>query len=147
NIDMNNIESVQVLKDPVDAASYGPYAVNGVIVLRTKQAQQKTRINVDSYIGLAQRPYVTTINGAYENAFRRQFYDRYTATGVYSPDDVYPHYLSASLNTDYYGASDWTDSYYRNALNHSISADIAGGIKSPNFRFSAGKLSTPGIAD
>ncbi len=147
NIDMNNIESVQVLKDPVDVASYGPYAINGVIVLRTKQAQEKTRINVDSYIGLAQRPYVTTINGAYENAFRRQFYDRYTATGVYSPDDVYPLYLSDSLNTDYYGLSDWTDSYYRNGLNHSLTADIAGGIRLANFRFSAGKLSNQGIAD
>lgn len=147
NIDMNNIDYVQVLKDPVDVASYGPMGVNGVIVLRTKRPQQKTRINVDSYIGLAQRPYVTTINGAYENAFRRQFYDRYTSTGVYSPDDVYPLYLSDSLNTDYYGPSDWTDSYYRNGLNHSITADIAGGIPLANFRFSAGKLSNQGIAD
>lgn len=147
NIDMNNIESVQVLKDPVDVASYGPYAVNGVIVLQSKKAQKETRINVDSYIGLAQRPYVTTINGAFENAFRRQFYDRYTATGSYSPDDVYPLYLSDSLNMDYYGPSNWTDSYYRNGLNHSITADIAGGIQLANFRFSAGKLSNQGIAD
>lgn len=147
NIDMNNIESIQVLKDPVDIASYGPMAANGVIVLQTKRATRQTKINVSSYIGLAQRPYVTTINGAYENAFRRQFYDRYTATGVYSPDDVYPLYLSDSLNNDYYGPSNWTDSYYRNGLNHSITADISGGMERANFRFSAGKLSNQGVAD
>src|SRR5690606_14203935 len=105
NIDMNNIDVVQVLKDPVDIASYGPLAVNGVIVLRTKRATQQTKINVNSYVGMAQRPHVTTINGAFENAFRQQFYDRYTATGVYSDDDSYPLYLSDSLNADYYGPS------------------------------------------
>src|SRR5699024_5761206 len=80
-------------------------------------------------------------------AFRQQFYDRYTATGVYSEDDSYPLYLSDSLNADYYGPSNWTDSYYRNGLNHAINADIAGGIQRAKFRFSAGKLSNQGVAD
>jgi len=146
-IDMNNIDYVQVLKDPVDVASYGPLAANGVIVLQTKRATQQTKINVSSYIGMAQRPFVTTVNGAFENAFRQQFYDRYTATGVYSDDDSYPLYLSDSLNADYYGPSNWTDSYYRNGLNHSVTADISGGIQRAKFRFSAGKLSNQGVAD
>src|SRR3546814_3312295 len=84
---MNNIASVAVVKDPAGTAIYGPLAANGVIVITTKQPSSQRKISFNSYIGMAQRPSVTTINGSYENAFRQQFYDRYTATGRYSADD------------------------------------------------------------
>jgi len=147
NIDMNNIASVQVLKDMAGMALYGPLAANGVIVLTTKQVSSKLAIGAHAYFGIAQRPTVTTINGEYENDFRRQFYDLYTATGKYSADDVYPLYLSDSLNFDYYGPSNWTDTYYQNGLQHGITADISGGGDRANFRFSMGNLRQEGIAD
>jgi len=147
NIDLNNIASVQVLKDMSGMAIYGPLAANGVILLTTKRATNKLKIGAHAYVGLAERPRVTTINGEYENAFRRQFYDLYTATGEYSPDDVYPLYLSDSLNTNYYGRSDWTDTYYQNGLQHAITADISGGSDRANFRFSLGNLRNEGIAE
>ncbi|GGG91258.1 SusC/RagA family TonB-linked outer membrane protein [Parapedobacter pyrenivorans] len=147
NIDMNNIESVKVLKDLAGTAVYGPLAANGVIVITTKQPSAERKISFNSYVGMAQRPVVTTINGAYENAFRRQFYDRYTATGRYSADDSYPLYLSDSLNTAYYGPSNWTDNYYRTGLVYSADADIAGGGERANFRFAVGHLQNQGVAD
>src|SRR5690606_8012927 len=97
--------------------------------------------------GLAQRPLVTTINGDYENAFRQQFYDRYTATGRYSADDTYPLYLSDSLNAAYYGPSNWSATYYRNGLVYSADADISGGSDRANFRFAVGHLQNQGVAD
>lgn len=147
NIDMNNIASVQVLKDMAGMALYGPMAANGVILLTTKQVGSKRKISANAYFGFAQRPNVTTINGEYENAFRQQFYDLYTTTGKYSADDVYPLYLSDSLNMDYYGPSNWTDTYYQNGLQHAITADISGGSDRANFRFSLGNLRNEGIAD
>jgi TonB-linked SusC/RagA family outer membrane protein len=146
-IDMNNIESVEVLKDAASIAYYGPRGANGVIRLTSKQAGIKRRISFNSYVGIAARPQVTTINGAYENNFRKQFYDRYTPNGQYNSDDVYPLYLSDSLNTSYYGPSNWTDSYYRNALVYGVQADLSGGSDRANFRFSAGNVKSDGVAD
>ncbi|GGC21685.1 SusC/RagA family TonB-linked outer membrane protein [Parapedobacter defluvii] len=147
NIDMNNIASVTVLKDLASIALYGPMGANGVIAITTKQPTTQRKISFNVYAGVAQRPTVTTINGAYENAFRKQFYDRYTATGRYSADDSYPLYLSDSLNTSYYGPSNWTDSYYQTGLLYSANADISGGSDRANFRFAAGHLRNQGVAD
>lgn len=148
SVDMNNIESVRVLRDLASAAKYGPKAANGVIEITTKQPEKENKkISFNSYFGMVQRPTVTTINGAYENDFRRQFYNKYTTNGRYNDDDVYPIYLSDSLNSSYYGPSDWSDSYYQNNLVHGISADISGGSERANFRFSVGNMSNKGIAD
>ena len=146
-IDMNNIATVEVLKDLAGTAYYGPRGANGVILLTSKQAGNKRRIGFNTYIGMAQRPSTTTINGDYENNFRKQFYDRYTPNGQYNSDDVYPLYLSDSLNTSYYGPSDWTKSYYRNAMVYGIQADISGGSDRASFRFAGGSVKSDGVAD
>lgn len=149
NFDFDNIESIRVLKDLSSTAIYGPLAANGVIELTSKRVvgDGDKRISVNSYIGLSQRPSVTTINGAYENAFRQQFYDLYTTNGRYNDDDVYPIYLSDSLNQDYYGPSNWSDSYYQTGLNHGINANISGGQPRATFQFSLGNVRTTGVAD
>ena len=147
NIDLNNIEKIEIMKDLTGIAYYGPRAANGVIVLTSRQASTKRKISFNSYFGLVQKPSVTTINGEYENNFRKQFYDLYTVNGSYNGDDVYPLYLSDSLNTAYYGPSNWTDSYYRNTLIRGINADISGGSDRANFRFALGNLKNEGVAD
>jgi len=146
-INMDNILSVEVLKDLSATAIYGPKAANGVILLTSKQAGTKRRIYFDSYFGVNQKNSVTTINGKFENDFRRQFYDKYTANGKYSDSDVYPLYLSDSLNNAYYGPSNWTDQYYNNGLTYSVNAGISGGTNKANFRFSIGSMNTDGVAD
>lgn len=147
NIDMDNIASVEVLKDVSAAGIYGPRAANGVIVLRSKRPGTQRSISFNSYVGMVQRPGVTTINGEYENAFRSQFYSRYTPNGQYNEDDIYPLYLSDSLNASYYGPSDWSDVYYRNAAIYGVNASISGGTDKANFRFSLGTMNNQGVAD
>ena len=146
-IDMNNIASIEVLKDLAASAIYGPRAVNGVIVLTSKHPVAARSISFNTYIGLAQRPGVTTINGKYENAFRQRFYDLYTTNGRYSDDENYPIYLSDSLNNAYSGKSDWTDLYYRNALIYGVNFGISGGTDKANVRFSLGNTKNEGVAD
>lgn len=146
-VDLNNIASIEVLKDLAGIAYFGPRGANGVILLTSKQAGIKRRVSFNSYFGMAQRPSVNTINGEYENNFRKQFYDRYTPNGRYNEDDVYPLYLSDSLNTAYYGPSNWSDSYYRNAVVYGIHADISGGSERASFRFAVGNVKTGGVAD
>ena len=50
----NDIESIQVLKDPSTASVYGARANNGVIVITTKKGRQgRARLNVDVNLGVA----------------------------------------------------------------------------------------------
>jgi TonB-linked SusC/RagA family outer membrane protein len=143
-INMDNVESITVMKNIADYAAYGPRAANGVIFIKTKGSQIKKRIDFDSYFGVATRPSVTTINGRFENDFRQQFYKRYA-----SQEQVqnYAPYLKDSMNAIYYGPSDWTDSYYRNALIYSANASITGGSNRAHFKFGVGTQNNKGVAD
>lgn len=50
-LNSNDIESMQVLKDASSASIYGSRAANGVIVITTKQGKQgKTKVSFDSYV-------------------------------------------------------------------------------------------------
>jgi TonB-linked SusC/RagA family outer membrane protein len=56
DLNVNDIESIQVLKDAGAAAIYGVRGSNGVVVITTKRGRSgKARINYDGYIG-TQRP-------------------------------------------------------------------------------------------
>jgi len=72
-----DIESVQVLKDPVSASIYGSRAANGVIVVTTKQGGTKTEISYDGYYGLQaipDRAYPRLVNTAgYYEFLQRSF--------------------------------------------------------------------------
>jgi len=49
----NDIESIQVLKDPSTASIYGARANNGVIIVTTKKGKAgKTKVTFDSYLGV-----------------------------------------------------------------------------------------------
>ncbi|MEP7145035.1 MAG: TonB-dependent receptor [Ferruginibacter sp.] len=52
DLNPNDIESLQVLKDGSSAAAYGAAAANGVIIITTKKGKGKPRINYDSYYGV-----------------------------------------------------------------------------------------------
>lgn len=55
NINPNDIESIQVLKDAAAAAIYGSRAANGVVLITTKRGQVgKPKINVNGYAGYNQ---------------------------------------------------------------------------------------------
>ncbi len=52
NINPNDIESIQVLKDASAAAIYGSRAANGVVLITTKKGKSgKARLNYNTYIG------------------------------------------------------------------------------------------------
>lgn len=55
NINPNDIESIQVLKDAAAAAIYGSRAANGVVIINTRKGKQgKVQFNVNAYTGISQ---------------------------------------------------------------------------------------------
>ncbi|WP_205686401.1 SusC/RagA family TonB-linked outer membrane protein [Chitinophaga parva] len=54
DINPNDIESMQILKDAASASIYGSRAAGGVILITTKKGKKgETRITYDAYVGLA----------------------------------------------------------------------------------------------
>ncbi len=51
NINPNDIESMQVLKDAASASIYGSRAANGVIIITTKKGKGRLSVNYDAYYG------------------------------------------------------------------------------------------------
>lgn len=52
DVNPNDIESLQVLKDGSSAAAYGSAAANGVVIITTKRGKGKTKVSYDSYYGV-----------------------------------------------------------------------------------------------
>ncbi|MDN3658026.1 TonB-dependent receptor [Ferruginibacter paludis] len=51
DLNPNDIESLQVLKDGSSAAAYGAAAANGVIIVTTKKGKGKSKVTYDAYYG------------------------------------------------------------------------------------------------
>ena len=143
-VDPYNIESINVLKDFSETAVYGPRGANGVIAITTKGPGSQTRISFNTYIGLATHNHVTTTNGATENNFRKPFYDKYATADQKA--SISP-FLRDSLYQIYYGPSNWTDLYYKNAMVYGLNIGVNGGFKNANFRTSFGSSRNNGVAD
>ncbi|MGF7231096.1 TonB-dependent receptor plug domain-containing protein, partial [Arachidicoccus sp.] len=123
--DNNDIESIQLLKDPAVLAKLGPLATNGAIWITSKTAHSGPReISVNSYYGIAVKPVVTPINASWENNFRQPFYQKY---GTVQDMVNYPTYLKDSSDLNYYGPANWVDDYYKNAPIHSVDLSLTGG--------------------
>lgn len=55
NVNMNDVESIEVLKDASSAAIYGSRGSGGVIIITTKSGKHgKPKLNVNTYLGIAQ---------------------------------------------------------------------------------------------
>jgi len=52
DLNPNDIETMQVLKDGSSAAAYGAAAANGVIIITTKKGKGKPKISYDGYYGV-----------------------------------------------------------------------------------------------
>lgn len=144
-IDIQNIQSVEVIKDPFELAKLGPLAANGAIWIITKDARSGTRqISVNSYFSIAQPNDALTTNGAYEDKFRKPFYNKFATE---SQSLAYASYLRDSTNTNYFGASNWSDLYYKAAPAYSLDMSLTGGSERANFRFFGSHTTSAGNAD
>jgi TonB-linked SusC/RagA family outer membrane protein len=144
-IDLSNLNSIEVIKDPLELAKLGPNAANGAIWITTKVAKSGYRqLSVNSYFGFVQASSVNTTNAEYENRFRKPFYQKYATESDYLN---YPGYLRDSTNADYYGPAKWNDKYYQNTAVHSMDLGLTGGSDRANFRFFGSATTNAGNAD
>ena len=123
NINPNDIESVEVLKDAAAQAIYGARAANGVILITTKRGKEgKTSINYNGYIGFQNvDPNFDVYSPEEFVQYKREAF-RTTNGGVYGADsDVFSQTeLNSIQNGEYI---DWRKEMMRTGMiqNHNIS--------------------------
>ncbi|MEM8523440.1 MAG: TonB-dependent receptor [Bacteroidota bacterium] len=169
----NDIESIQVLKDPSTASIYGARANNGVIIITTKKGNPgRTRVSYNAYAGVATPvkgmddflildalDYAEVVIRSHENA------------GLDVPTNIYgdpnnptvPNYIwpndgvnqTQSVDESTYSfpdnlimrASDgtnWWDEVFNPALVHDHNLSVSGGNENALFNISAGYFDQDG---
>ena len=122
DINPNDIASVEVLKDASAAALYGSRASNGVILITTKKgAAGRTKVTLDSYIGIQNLwKKLDYLNAEEYVAARNEAIDNYnTSLGLSPSDATYKKHVSAAVP----GAdTNWLDEITHNGLqtNHQL---------------------------
>jgi len=93
DINPNDIESIQVLKDAGSAAIYGVQGSNGVIIITTKKGKGKSSISYDGFVGV-QEPLsgnpMHLLNAQEMMQLAQKAGDR---TDLYGPNYQIPEYL------------------------------------------------------
>jgi len=134
DINPNDIQSIEILKDGAATAVYGSRAANGVVLITTKQGTKgATKVTYDGYVGFASatklnsllnaKDFVTINNEKLENTGQ-------AAQAVYDP---------TGPNTN------WNDYVYRTGLQHSHTIGASGGTDKSQYYFSIGYTNQDGI--
>ncbi|MEM6700889.1 MAG: TonB-dependent receptor plug domain-containing protein, partial [Bacteroidota bacterium] len=142
NLDLNDVASVEILKDASAAAIYGSRASNGVIIINTKQGQAgKTRIELDIQKGWS----APTRKREWLNA--EQYLELWDEAfnNVAAPDGTVRGWTAEDWKNNFLPEWDqghdtnWEEVMYNeNAGLQRVSLNISGGNKSTKFYISGG---------
>ncbi len=140
DINFNDVESIEILKDASSAAIYGSRASNGVVLITTKKGKAgKTKVGINYFYGssketgrrefLNAKEYVDYFRDAGKNsdlgnlsAFTESRLQRYSAGNT--------DYQSAKINTD------WQDQVFRTAPTQQLDVNFTGGSEKTTFYIS-----------
>lgn len=113
NINFQEVESIDVLKDGSAAAIYGTRGTNGVIIITTKRAKSgTTSVEYDGQVS------VQTVAAMAEPMTAAQFREALKAT--------YPNPTEAA-KYDYGHSTDWFEAITRTPISHKHSLAVSGG--------------------
>ncbi|RZK22776.1 MAG: TonB-dependent receptor [Hymenobacter sp.] len=141
DINPNDIESFEVLKDGSATAIYGTRGANGVILITTKKGRKgKATLTYDTYIGAAstlKRYSVLNANDFVTISNEKQRAAAPTATTPLARD-----YLDANGNPV---STDWQDQIFRVGFQQSHALSVSGATDKTNYFFSAGYTNQKGV--
>ena len=145
NINPNDIETIDILKDASATAIYGLRAANGVVIITTKRGKAGTsNINVDSYVGvqnvwrkvgLLNAQQYAELNNEARNNYNAQFPNDKRALN--SRFDT-PAKIAALPSTNY------LDLLFRQAKIQNYSLSASGGSEKARYAVSAGYFQQDG---
>ncbi|MDE3212532.1 MAG: SusC/RagA family TonB-linked outer membrane protein, partial [Bacteroidota bacterium] len=129
----NDIESIEVLKDPSSLAIFGVKGATGAIVITTKQARAgQTVINFNTSYGY--KKLVDKIKVVDANGFNTLFNEENANNGVATPD-----YSALTANTD------WISAVTQNGQFNTNNLSVMSGTDKNKINFDMGYLMDQGI--
>ena len=130
DINPNDIESLEILKDGAATAIYGSRAANGVVLITTKRGKTGAHFNYDSWVAIA------NVSKRFDLLDADQFItianERFTNAGQTPQARPTPDGSGGFVNTD------WQDAIFQQSVqqNHNVSA--SGGTDKTKYFFSLG---------
>lgn len=136
-LNVNDIQSIQVLKDASATAIYGSRGANGVIIITTKHGQAgKPSINVNYYFGLqSAAKLIPMLNG---EQFAKLDNEMMANAGM----ALNPAYSNPS---SFGKGTNWLDAMFRVAPEHNFSLSYSGGSKKSDYYVSVNYIDQKGI--
>jgi len=141
DVNVNDVESIEVLKDAASTAIYGSRGSNGVVLITTKSgASGRAKVGVIGWVRHDQMPKELDLMGPYD--FARAVNSQFIAQG--SAAD----FTDQQLNDFKSGAvkgTDWQRALHTKAWVQNYQVDLSGGSDAVKYYFSAAYLDQPGI--
>lgn len=157
NINPNDIESIEILKDASSAAIYGSRGANGVVLVTTKQGKAgKTKVDASYELG------ITRVNRRIDVMNAEEWIDfniaarnntwatilKNNPSAVRGMDTIIPEEFSDPEWLDRIGqGTNWQDVLFRTALTHNAQISASGGSENTQFMLSVGYLNQEGVVD
>lgn len=149
NIDVNDIESISVLKD--GTSIYGSKASNGVVLINTKRGKSMvTKINLNVFTGVHSRPDKFPMMDGEQ--FRVYASDMLRTQGI-SPNNV-PDYgfletnpTNAMTYNMYHNNTDWYKQVFRQGSTQNYNIGVSGGDEKALYYFSVGYSGNNEVVD
>ncbi len=136
HFNINDIESIQVLKDASAAAIYGSRAANGVIIITTKGGKEgRTKFGFMSQIAVQNLPKLKMARAAEWRSLYDVAVDNALAIGVMGVTGRLDH---RDFDTD------WQDEWFKTGVMQTYDFSMSGGSKHGNYRASLNYLGNSG---
>lgn len=145
SLNMNDIESIDILKDASAAAIYGSRGANGVVLIKTKKGKTgKPVFRFNAYWGLSSPPNLVPIElGVSERRAKmdliNDYYD-YDRIGAETPI-----MLTDSLNPFFNNNVNYQDLFYQSGMTQNYDFGVSGGTENTNYRLSLAYYNEEGI--
>jgi TonB-dependent starch-binding outer membrane protein SusC len=139
NINPDEIESIEVMKDPASCAIYGARGANGVVLINTKRGNKNgMQVEFSTYVGVSKvaktldlldsKEYRTLVNEGLKKMRVPPASTRYISEEE-----------AAKYNTN------WQDEIFRTAPTYNASLSVGGGNENAQYMVNFGYLNTNGI--
>ena len=135
---MNDVESIEVLKDASSAAIYGSRAANGVIIVTTKKGTKgPMKVNVSVKETLEWSPKFDLMNAAEYIKYNDIAYNEAIKDGIATVNSTQKH---SQYDTN------WQDEVLKTALVQDYNVSLSGGGDSGSYFVSAGYYNNDGVS-
>lgn len=150
-VNVNDIESVTVLKDASSAAVYGSRAANGVILITTKSGKRNTKASIS--VDVKQSLVKPTRSFDFVNNYAKAMTATQRAQAVNTAANNFnfkngtiDEWLALSMiDPKLYPSTDWWDVVLRNGESGNYNISANGGSENSNYYLSVGVLDEKGI--